>query len=148
MNHACCADHASPPPARRLACPRNGHVGRAVARLTLGALLRSEARRQLQPEAQYWFCPAPDCDVVYYTDDGTFAERDLNVPVWQKRPAPDTPICYCFGWTLAHIRVAPDKQAVLNQIAAEVKAGNCYCEVTNPQGACCLANVRDAIVRP
>jgi hypothetical protein len=31
------------------------------------------------------------------------------------------------------------------RIKAEVKAKNCYCEITNPQGACCLGNITQAI---
>ena len=33
------------------------------------------------------------------------------------------------------------KSTVLDQVKAQVKADNCYCEVTNPQGSCCLGAV-------
>jgi hypothetical protein len=116
-----------------------------VPTLTLGALLRPEARRRLTPELTYWFCSAPDCETVYYAKDRTFAVQDIAVPVWQKQPTAETPVCYCFGWTLATIQRVPEKQAVLQDITKQVQSGNCYCEVTNPQGACCLGNVAEVI---
>src|SRR6266481_8503338 len=35
-------------------------------------------------------------------------------------------------------------ETVANRIAAEVKAGNCACEVKNPSGKCCLGDVTQA----
>jgi hypothetical protein len=145
MSQGCCAGHDRPQPTARLACPQNGQVGRPVPTVTLGALLRPQARRQLKPEQTYWFCPAPDCETVYYTNDGAFRISDVAVPVWQKQPGPTTPVCYCFGWTPEKIRAASNRPMILTDITRQVKAGNCYCEVTNPQGACCLGNVTEAI---
>ena len=34
---------------------------------------------------------------------------------------------------------------VLHTIEAEVRAGNCACEVRNPSGKCCLVEVQRAI---
>ena len=66
-----------------------------------------------------------------------------------KEPQDSTaPVCYCFGWTPEKIRAevqVSGKSTVIDQIKAQVKAGNCYCEVTNPQGACCLGNVAQAV---
>jgi len=145
MSEGCCPSHAQPQPQQRLACPTNGQVGRIVQRITLGALLKPEARQRIQPAAQYWFCQDPACDIVYYTEGAIFTQHDLAVPVWPKQRAPTTPVCYCFGWTWGRIQAALDKPAILSDIAAQVKAGNCYCEVTNPQGACCLKNLTIAL---
>jgi hypothetical protein len=58
------------------------------------------------------------------------------------------PLCYCFGFTRAmvveEIR-ATGKCTVPQRIAAEVKAGNCACEIRNPQGSCCLGNVHAVV---
>ena len=60
------------------------------------------------------------------------------------------PICYCFGFTEAmaveEIR-ATGKCTIPQRITAEVKSGNCACEIRNPQGSCCLGNVTAAVKR-
>jgi len=71
------------------------------------------------------------------------------VPVGLKEQAnPNAPVCYCFGWTPQKIVgeiETTGKSTAIDRIKAQVKAGNCYCEVTNPQGACCLGNVAQAV---
>jgi hypothetical protein len=78
-----------------------------------------------------------------------FRKRDLAVRVGLKEPDdPTAPACYCFGWTPRKILEELErtgKSTVIEQIKAQVKAGNCYCEVTNPQGSCCLGNVAKAV---
>ena len=39
------------------------------------------------------------------------------------------------------------KSTVPGQVKAQIKADNCYCEVTNPQGSCCLGNIAAVIKR-
>jgi hypothetical protein len=84
--------------------------------------------------------------VVYFRPgEVLFRKDDLTARVHQKEPDdPTVPVCYCFGWTpekiLAEIETT-GKSTAFEQITAEVKADNCYCEVTNPQGSCCLGNV-------
>lgn len=54
------------------------------------------------------------------------------------------PLCYCFGVTERMIREEiqrTDRSSVSARIRAEVKAGNCRCEVENPSGRCCLREV-------
>jgi hypothetical protein len=78
-----------------------------------------------------------------------FRKDDLSVPVGLKEPQnPKAPICYCFGWTPEKIQAEirdTGKSTAIDQIKAQVQAGNCYCEITNPQGSCCLGNVTLAI---
>lgn len=72
---------------------------------------------------------------------------DVRRPVTQKDPA-HAPVCYCFGFTPAMIReelVATGKSTVIERIAAEMKADFCACEIRNPQGSCCLGNVKAAV---
>ncbi len=37
------------------------------------------------------------------------------------------------------------KSTAVESITKEVKAGNCFCERSNPQGTCCLGNVSKAV---
>ena len=94
----------------------------------------------------YWFCATPDCPVVYFSGDGksVFRKPDLTVRVGIKEKEDPIPLCYCFGWDRRRIReeiVKTGKSTAVETIAREVKAGNCFCERSNPQGSCCLGNV-------
>ena len=67
----------------------------------------------------------------------------------------DAVVCYCFLYRRSDIENevrATGRTTVPDRIAAEVKAGNCACEVRNPTGRCCLgevlAVVREIQVRP
>ena len=132
------------------ACPTNGKTGKAVDTLILKALL-SLSLTELRA-SEYRFCRAPDCATVYYSADGSqiFAESDLRERVYQKHPDDDpTPVCYCFGHTVGSIRAelaATGTTTVIENIEAGIEAGQCACDIRNPQGDCCLGNVR-AVVR-
>jgi len=50
----------------------------------------------------------------------------------------------CFGFTRKNIQdeiAERGRSAIGERITAEVKAGNCACEVKNPSGKCCLGSV-------
>ncbi len=141
----CCELH----PASRCGpaqCPACGALGKPVARITLGALLKPERRPQIPHQDEFCFCKTPTCDVVYFLPGkALFRKDDLSVLVGLKEmDNAAAPICYCFGWTPQKIRAeieAAGTSTAIEQIKAQVKAGNCFCEVTNPQGSCCLGNV-------
>lgn len=127
-------------------CPACGALGKPVARITLGALLKPEPRVRIPRQEEFCFCRTATCDVVYFREgEALFRKDDLGVHVGLKEPQdPTAPVCYCFDWTPQKIKSeieATGKSTVVDQIKAQVKAGNCYCEVTNPQGSCCLGNV-------
>lgn len=131
-------------------CPACGALGKPVKRITLGALLKSEARPRIPRQEEFCFCRTTTCEVVYFrTNEVLFRKGDLSVLVGLKESAsPDAPACYCFGWTPQKIRAEIEtagRSTAVDQIKAQVKAGNCYCEVTNPQGSCCLGNVAKAV---
>lgn len=131
-------------------CPECGALGKSVRRITLGALLKSDARSRIPVQDEFCFCETSACDVVYFRpNEVLFRKNDLAVPVGLKEPDnPAAPACYCFGWTPQKIQdeiKSTGKSTVIDQIKAQVKAGNCYCEVTNPQGSCCLGNVSRAV---
>lgn len=122
-------------------CPLNGQQGQRVERRTLQSLLLADLQRLVTKES-YWFCAAPTCPVVYFDDSGavTFTVEQVRVPVWQKQATePNTPICYCFNITNRMLN-----KETMGEIAAGIRQGLCACPVTNPQGSCCLGNVRRA----
>ena len=132
-------------------CPGSQTTGLKVDLVTVKALVNADALRRLDGRA-YRFCPAPDCDVVYFdpTANSVFRKRDLEVRVGQKETDDPVPLCYCFDFTAADLRrelAARGKTEIPTYIAAEVKAGHCACEVKNPQGYCCLGNVSKALER-
>jgi len=128
------------------ACPTNGKVGRPIKTLTLKAMLSaplSEIR-----DMEYRFCPDPACPTAYYSIDGrqTFDESMLREKVYQKHPRDaDVYVCYCFRHTYGVIRDEFDgagKSAVIDKVNAGIRAGQCACDIRNPQGSCCLGNIR------
>jgi len=141
----CCA--VTPPAPPVLNCPVSDTRSKQVDTLTVKALVR-RLPFGLVP-AQYYFCEAPDCDVVYFparSEARTFYRADLLVPV--KEISESIPVCYCFGVTRQDIREEIQRtgnSTVTERIKAEVKAGHCACEVKNPSGKCCLGNVTRAV---
>lgn len=131
-----------------LPCPVNGRRSKLVGMLTVKSLIR---RLPLgMPNAQYYFCDASDCDVVYFAlevEAPMFRREDLVVRVGAKETADPIPICYCFGFTGQDIWDeigSTGKSTVAERIKAEVEAGHCTCEVKNPSGKCCLGDVARA----
>ncbi len=131
-------------------CPTNQRLGKKVDTLTVKALL-AISLDNIRP-AEYLFCHEPDCPTVYYSADGiqVFSESDLRERVHQKHPDDnETLVCYCFQHTRGSIRaeiLAAGKSTVIEQINSGIQAGVCACDIRNPQGTCCLGNIR-AIVK-
>lgn len=124
-------------------CPVCGERGQRVATATLKALL-AVSLREVRENAVYRFCPQADCEVVYFRADGeqVFRLPDVRVRVYQKEPhADDVLICYCFQHTAGAVR-GSSGQAIVDDINAGIAAGQCACDWRNPQGNCCLGNVR------
>lgn len=127
-------------------CPHNGAKGKPVKLITLKSLLVPSALERLGVANAYGFCPSNDCRVVYFTEQGqTFITSDLKVPVFQKDENEAVSVCYCFAWSRQRIREEFEqsgKSNVMDMITAHIKAKRCGCEVNNPQGSCCLGNIR------
>lgn len=130
-------------------CPQDGTRGKPVQEITLKSLLSPRALERLDITSSYGFCQSKDCPVVYFTERGqTFMTSDLKVPVFQKDEDEFVPVCYCFGWTRQRIREELSqsrKNSAVDAIKAHMQAKRCGCEVNNPQGSCCLENVRAVI---
>jgi hypothetical protein len=130
-------------------CPTNHVKGRPVDSLTLKALL-AESLEVLRP-VKYRFCAVSDCPVVYYAEDGkqTFTQNQLRELVYQKRPDDDEVlVCYCFQHTIGTIRAewqSTGRSTIVERITAAIQAGQCACDIRNPQGSCCLGNVHQLL---
>lgn len=132
-------------------CPTCGQKGKKIDNLTLKAMLQVSLRAVR--EVPYLFCRTAGCPVVYFAADGiqVFTKDQIRVPVHQKEPDNDhIPICYCFCHSPATIRaewLATGRSTVVEEIEAGIKAGQCACEIRNPQGSCCLGNVSAVVKR-
>ncbi len=99
----------------------------------------------------YRFCKTPFCQVVYFAEDTShyFVEADLRERVHQKHldDGGDVQVCYCFQHTPNSIRLemAQGAHDVAERITELTKTGRCACEIRNPQGSCCLGNVRKVV---
>ena len=132
------------------ACPECGKLCKPVQGQTVKSLL-SVSLRQVQG-IKYLFCRTKTCPVVYFSADGepTFAVDQVRERVYQKEPeADDVFICYCFRHTVGDLRTASpdDRAAIVEDINTGINAGQCACDLRNPQGSCCLGNVRNLIKR-
>lgn len=135
-------------------CLSCGHVGKPIKKITVSTMVKSPEfylRPESLPACDFYFCETPTCSVVYFSSDNRmlFETSDIRVKVWQKeKNRDDVPACYCFNNSISSIKaeiMKSGKSDVLYRIGKEVKEGNCRCEVTNPQGSCCLGNVAKAV---
>lgn len=136
-------------PRSMASCPACHQKGKPVELRTVQALL-SVSLRAL-PHKGYLFCKTGDCPVVYFSSDGeqTFTREQVRERVYQKESgADDVWVCYCFRHTAGEVRNAPGEQArlILDDINTGIQADQCACDLRNPQGSCCLGNVR-ALIR-
>ncbi len=143
MSECCAVGNADAPPVTT--CPVNGARSKRVDLLTVRSLVR-KLPLGVRLTA-YYFCEAPDCDVVYFplnSDEPSFRRSDLLVRVGLKETEDPVPVCYCFGFTRKDIWdeiTQAGRSTIAELIKVEVRAGNCACEVKNPSGKCCLGNV-------
>lgn len=148
---ASCEEGCSPTraDADRSHCPISRTLCSKVDLITVKALLKGSALRHLTGK-DYYFCPAADCDVVYFdgASNSTFRRQDLVVRVGRKESEDPRPVCYCFDFTVEDLSrdiTSRGDTDIPEKIAEEVRAGHCACEVKNPEGSCCLGTVRKAV---
>ncbi len=138
------------PPCAAKTCPECGKTAKPVQGQTVKALL-SVSLREVR-DVDYLFCQTLTCPVVYFSSNGeqTFTVEQVRERVYQKEPnVEDVFVCYCFRHTVGDIRVAlPEtRTAIVDDINTGINAGQCACDLRNPQGSCCLGNVRALIKR-
>lgn len=142
---SCCLVEEKTHAPARAACPVSGTLSRQVQRRTLEHLLKPEKIDSIQ-KVQYYYCKEPACNVVYFSNENApfFAIDDLKVKVFAKDGGDDVPVCYCFDWTRGRIKQqlsATGSSTAALEIAREIKAGRCACDIKNPKGECCLGDV-------
>ncbi len=72
----------------------------------------------------------------------------MRVRIGQKATASPRVVCYCFDHTIEEIEaevVATGTSTIADAIGEKCKQGLDRCEETNPQGSCCLGNVRAVV---
>ncbi len=101
--------------------------------------------------ADEWsFCTTAACPTAYYAGETEIARDAVRVPIFQKESAEDRLVCYCFDHSVRDVRAATRADAtnaIVEEIMQACRRGLDRCEKTNPQGRCCLGNVR-ALLRP
>ncbi len=127
-------------------CASCGKEGIAVKAATLRSLIRKERQGRITVN-HYFFCGSQECDIVYFTEDGSqgFYKEDLTVRVGVKEISPPRPVCYCFNHSVEEISdeiQRTGKSTVLDDIKSRMKKDGCSCETKNPQGSCCLGTVK------
>ncbi len=143
-----CCDASGPDLPQSRLCAACGQAGRTVGLITLKALLRPAALEGLTA-GDHYFCATAACPVVYFGGGDVFPREDVLVPVFQKEPEGRRTVCYCFDVGEDQVRAEVETtgaSASAERITGLVKDERCACELRNPQGGCCLGNVR-AIVR-
>jgi len=143
------AEAAPPAVAPRLVCPRCEQTGKPVSLLTLKHQVKLPYLTTVEA-GPFAFCRSPECPVVYFNGASiTLLLDDVRqLPTVKINDNPQ--LCYCFGFDTEMLRAeirATGGCSVPGRIAAEMKADRCACEVRNPQGSCCFANVSTAVKR-
>ncbi len=131
-------------------CPSCGTKGRPVKPVTIESLVFEEARRRVGRPDGFRFCVEPSCEVAYFQPEtgARISKAEVRVRIGQKTTDPPRPICYCFDHTVEEIEaevLATGTSKVADDIAEKCRQGLHRCEETNPQGSCCLGNVRRAV---
>lgn len=146
-------------------CHGCGTTGKRVGTTTMRAMLNDELAagidwdqndscangcKSVSADTGWRFCDSPDCDVVYFSEEGdtTFTKSQLKVAVGVKETSGERPLCYCFDHSVASIKEelrTKGHSDALEDIRAKMKDPGCRCEAENPSGSCCLGSVGKGI---
>ncbi len=145
MGEACC--HVN---LEESVCGMCGTKGKSVPEETLRSLVKEEFLKGLDLSKSYFFCPNPECDVVYHsTLEGVYLKKEaVKVRVGLKEKEPPITLCYCFNITKEMIEeeiVSRGETEYPDYIKEKVKRKECECELKNPSGRCCLGEVSGAV---
>jgi hypothetical protein len=126
-------------------CPKCASKGKNVDIITPKSLLKDCCLEKLRDDLNYKFCLNETCEISYFSSDKNvyFTKDELKVKATLKDKGLDVSTCYCFGYTrqiiLDEIKIKGETTA-LEIIKEKMKDPGCFCEISNPQGSCCLAN--------
>lgn len=120
---------------KKLPCPVNHHAYILVPLKTILHHIKHSWKANLK-EQGYYFCTDPECDVVYFGEDGSVINKsELRTKVAVKEKNDSVLICHCFGVSQAD---AKNDSEIKTFVIQQTKVGNCSCETSNPSGRCCL----------
>ena len=132
----------------KLRCPSCGHEGRHVTMTTVRSFVIEG--RDLGSEFAH-VCEQPECALVYFDDVALRIDvGEVRAAPFQKQRGESRVVCFCFGHSEAQLRAAETRggNALVDAVTAACRAGLDRCETMNPQGRCCLGNVRSLLRRP
>jgi hypothetical protein len=133
MTADCCAVNPDKP--RKLRCPANGIEYAEVPARTVSHHIR-QAWQWADRGRRYFYCDAPGCDIVYFSDDGiVIPTAQLRSVIGVKTPSGHAPLCYCFGISKAD---ALNEPGIRDFVVEQTRCGLCSCDTSNPSGKCCL----------
>lgn len=127
-------------------CPQCREEGTIVQAVTPEHLLKKAVKIHLRSDHIYKFCKNSSCSISYFSEDKLhyFTADDLKEKATLKDRDLDVKVCYCFGHTrlsvLSELQMT-QRSTVVESIKLSLKNPGCFCEVSNPQGGCCLGNV-------
>ena len=137
----CCCDIEAPSGRNRSSCPVDGSKGDSVKKTTVAAMTLGP----VPSDTSFYICRSPACSVVYFGSGGTvFTTDQVRVVPGFKEGGTDL-VCYCFEHTesaLVEEVTLLGRSSIQESIESQVKQGNCACEVRNPDGKCCLKQIK------
>ncbi|MEZ4651979.1 MAG: mercuric transporter MerT family protein [Candidatus Eisenbacteria bacterium] len=134
----------------RQSCPSCDGAGKPVKPITIESLVVDAARARVRRTDGFRFCAEPSCAIAYFHPaTGTqIAKSEVRIRIGQKATESPRPVCYCFEHTVEEIEaevLATGTSKIADEITEKCRQGLDRCEETNPQGSCCLGNVRRAM---
>ena len=128
---------------KNLECPRCNQNGSIVQVVTLHHQVLPQYKEHVSEVSNYYFCPTPACEVVYFGADFVFTTNHLIEKVTIKDNALNVKVCYCFNYTRADLikSLQNCNSNLVDKIKLHIKNESCFCERTNPEGVCCLRRI-------
>ncbi len=139
MSNCCSKSNQNQQKLKRHRCPENDKEYGEVPYKTLLHHVKEPWNLALKEQA-YYFCSAPDCNVVYFGSDNSTIHKDqLRAKVGIKETSDDALICYCFDVSRATARMdALSENKAKTFVIEQTKKSLCSCATHNPSGKCCL----------
>lgn len=140
---SCCNSKTTDEKTLKLLCPDCNEKGAKIKTTSLQNHLLQKFKALINKDLPYQFCKNPSCEVVYFSKVSVFYKDQLKEKVTIKSDDLDVKTCYCFNITkgdiVNEIKNTGDS-SVIEVIKKKMKDPGCFCETSNPQGGCCLAN--------
>lgn len=135
MSDCCSSSGHNTAHPQKYPCPINGLACLEVSARTIAHHIKG-AWEWSPTATRYFFCDDPECDVVYFGEDGsTILNSRLRLQPGPKDRSDEGLLCYCFGVTRGDFQ---RNSATREFVILQTNVGQCSCETSNPSGRCCL----------